>query len=408
MRRVLFVDDEPNVLQALQRMLRSQRGEWEMSFAQGGDAALAMLAAAPFDVVVSDMRMPGMDGPSLLGRVQEEFPQVIRIILSGHADLSSAFRAVPIAHQFLGKPCDPSTLRVSIERACRLQSVLSDDALRRTVGSMGALPALPRTYTALTDALGDADVSLDRVAKLIEQDVAIAAKILQLVNSSFFGLARNVTNIQTAVSYLGTNILKNLVLSLGVFRSFEQKELVAGFSVDEFQNHAYLTAKIAQTLPTVKYLSDMTGLAALLHDVGKLVLAARMPDYLARVLAQARERQRPIFEIEQELSGVTHAEIGAYLLGLWGLPSPIVEAVAHHHAPGRVPQQGMDALAAVHLANVLALECRAASTAECGLVQPTLDETLVDALGVTDRLPEWRVMAHDVGETLGASMCRAS
>ncbi|MGH9351735.1 MAG: HDOD domain-containing protein [Terriglobia bacterium] len=400
MRHILFVDDEANVLQGLQRSLRSQRGEWEMSFAQGGEAALAMMEATPFDVIVSDMRMPGIDGAALLGQVRERFPEVIRIVLSGHADLNSAFRAVPIAHQFLAKPCDPSTLRVSIERACRLQSALNNDALRRTVGSMRELPALPRTYVALTEALGSPDVSLDQVARIVEQDVAIAAKILQLVNSSFFGLSRDVSNIQTAVSYLGTDILKSLVLSLGVFRAFEQREFIAGFSVEEFQSHAYLTAKIAEALPTVKYLADATALAALVHDVGKLILAAQMPAYLARVLSEARERQRPAFEIEMELTGVTHAEIGAYLLGLWGLPSAIVEAVAHHHAPGRVPQQGMDALASVHIANVLALECRASPDDEHSLMTPTLDKTFIGALGVADRLPEWRAMAQEIDRNL--------
>ncbi|HEV2416659.1 MAG TPA: response regulator [Terriglobia bacterium] len=400
MRHILFVDDEMNVLQGLQRSLRSQRGEWAMSFAQGGDAALAMMEATPFDVIVSDMKMPGVDGAALLGQVRERFPSVVRIILSGHADLNAAFRAAPIAHQFLAKPCDASTLRVSIERACRLESVLNNDALRRAVGSMRELPALPRTYVALTKALQSPDVSLDQVAGIVGQDVAIAAKILQLVNSAFFGLARDVTNIHTAVSYLGTDILKSLVLSIGVFRAFERRELVADFSVEEFQRHAYLTAKIAASLPTVKYLAEATSLAALLHDVGKLVLAAQMPAYLARVLVEARERQRPAFAIEMEISGVTHAEIGAYLLGLWGLPSAIVEAVAHHHTPRRVPPQGMDALASVHLANILALECRAPETAARGLVTPAFDYAFIDALGVRDRLPEWRAMAQEIGQNL--------
>ncbi|MGH9343498.1 MAG: HDOD domain-containing protein [Terriglobia bacterium] len=400
MRHILFVDDDPSVLQGLQRSLRSQRGEWEMSFAQEGDAALAMMEATPFDVIVSDMKMPGIDGATLLGRARERFPEVIRIILSEHADLNAAFRAAPIAHQFLVKPCDASTLRVSIERACRLQNVLNNDALRRTVGSMHELPALPRTYVALTEALENPDVSLDQVAKIVEQDVAIAAKILQLVNSSFFGLSRDVTNIQTAVSYLGTDNLKSLVLSFGVFRAFEQRELSADFSVEDFQSHAYLTAKIAESLPTVKYLADATALAALLHDVGKLVLAAQMPDYFARVLSEARERERPAFEIELELAGVTHAEIGAYLLGLWGLPSAIVEAVAHHHAPGRVPQQGIDALASVHIAHALALECRASPATRLSPVTPAFDNAFIDALGVADRLPEWRAMAQEIDQNL--------
>jgi HD-like signal output (HDOD) protein len=300
----------------------------------------------------------------------------------------------------LGNPCDPSTLRVSIERACRLKTVLSNDSLRRTVGSMRELPALPRTYIALTEALGEADVALDRVAKIVEQDVALAAKILQLVNSAFFGLSRDVTNVRTAVSYLGTDILKSLVLSLGVFRAFEEAELVQGFSIEQFQTHAYLTAKIAQALPSVKYLGDATALAALLHDVGKLILAAKMPGHLTRVLKEARERGRPVYEVEEEVTGVTHAEIGAYLLGLWGLPWAVVEAVAHHHVPSRVPGQGLDALASVHIANILALECDTPPAAEAGLVQPAFDMAFIDSLGVGERLPEWRAMAQEINQSL--------
>lgn len=395
MRRILFVDDEPNVLHGLQRMLRSQRNEWEMSFAQGGEAALAVMAAAPFDVIVSDMRMSGMDGAALLAEVRERFPDVIRIILSGHADRNAAFRAVPVAHQFLGKPCDSSTLRVAIERACGLQTVLNDEVLRRTVGSIRQLPALPRTYVALTEALEGEDVSLDRVAKIVEQDVAIAAKILQLVNSAFFGLSRDVTNVRTAVSYLGIDILKSLVLSFGIFRAFENAGPVPGFSIEQFQDHAHLTAKIAAELPTVKYLEDATALAALLHDVGKLILASEMPARFAQVLETARERLQPVHEIEREILGVTHAEMGAYLLGLWGLPWTVVEAVAHHHVPGRVPQQGLDALATVHIANLLALECTAAPAGDNSVVQQTIDSSYLDSLGVHELLPKWRTMAQD-------------
>lgn len=402
MRKILFVDDDPNVLQGLRRMLHSQRDGWEVAFAQGGEMALAMLDAAPFDVVVSDMRMPGMDGAALLACIREKYPETIRFILSGHSDQNAALRAVAVAHQFLAKPCEPATLRVAIERACGLKAVLSDPSLCRTVGSMRELPAMPRTYLDLTKALGDADVSLDQVAKIVEQDVAVAAKLLQLVNSAFFGLSREVTNVRMAVSYLGVDVLKSLVLTIGVFRSFEDASAVHGFSVDRFQGHAYLTAKIASALPTPAHLKDMTSLAALLHDVGKLVLAARMPAHFARVLGVAGQQGRPVYEVEQDLMGVTHAEIGAYLLGLWGLPWPVVEAVAHHHVPGRVPEQGLDALAAVHLANVLALECGAPVSAEDHRATPAFDPAYIESLGVTDQLPEWRALASEISHNLGS------
>lgn len=396
MTKILFVDDDPNILQGLRRILHSEHYHWEVCFAQGGDAALAMLDAAPVDVIVSDMRMPGMDGAALLTCVHEKYPEIIRFILSGHHDLSASYRAAPVAHQFLGKPCEPSALKAAIDRACRLKAVLSDESLCRIVGSMRKLPPLPRTYLELTKVLGAPDVSLDRVARVIEQDVAMAAKLLQLVNSAFFGLSREMTNVRTAVSYLGLDVLKSLVLSIGVFRSFENAAMAQVFAAEQFQRHAHLTAKIAQELPTTKHLKDATWLAALLHDVGKLVLAAKMPAYFTRNLMMAQEQSRPLFEVEQELMGVTHAEIGAYLLGLWGLPWVVVEAVAHHHSPARVPEQGLDAVAAVYIANILALECAATGPAEVTLIQPTLDEEYLDSLGVLSQLAEWRAAAQEI------------
>ena len=204
MRRVLFVDDDQQVLEGLQRVLRSNRQEWEMAFAQGGEAALAVLDCSPFDVVIiSDMRMPGMDGAELLEKVRERHPQVVRIILSGYVDLQATFRAVPVAHQFLLKPCDAGMLRVAIERACSLQSILHDAALARTVGTLGELPSRSAClHGTLPGRCRIPDVSLQDVAAIVEQDVAIAAKVLQQRDSAFFGLAQNVTSLQRAVTYL--------------------------------------------------------------------------------------------------------------------------------------------------------------------------------------------------------------
>jgi DNA-binding NarL/FixJ family response regulator len=188
-----------------------------MAFALGGEAALTLLAATPFDVVVSDMRMPRMDGAALLKTVCERFPSVVRIILSSQKELEGAFRAVPVAHQFLLKPCDPHMLRVAIERATSLSDVLSNKMLASLVGSVKDLPVLPRTYMALREKLSDPDASSKDIVKLVEQDVAISAKILQLVNSALFGLPREVSTVLTAVNFLGLDMVHNLVLYAEVF-----------------------------------------------------------------------------------------------------------------------------------------------------------------------------------------------
>jgi HD-like signal output (HDOD) protein/CheY-like chemotaxis protein len=396
MRRVLFVDDEPKILEGLQRMLRAQRHEWEMAFAPGGEAALALMAASPFDVIVSDMRMPGMDGAKLLARVRELHPHVVRIVLSGHTSLSTALRAVPVAHQFLAKPCDTATLRVAIERACHLKALLSDDSIRRTVGALRDLPSLPRTYDALTQALADPDTSLRKIAGIVEQDVGISAKVLQLVNSAFFGVAHSITNIEHAVIYLGINTLKSLTLSVEIFRVFEPKTPLPGFSLERLERHARLAAHISARLPVPKHLADIPMVAGMLHDVGKLILAWKLRERFTKLLAQAAEEHCPLYKVEEREYGFSHAEIGAYLLGLWGLPYILVEAVALHHGPNRVPHQNFDAVSAVYVANLLAHELEAPSS-EVSLKDDTeTHREELAALGVDPDLAAWRAMAAQI------------
>ncbi len=396
MRRVLFVDDEPRVLDGLRRMLRPQRHEWEMAFAPGGEAALALIEAAPFDVIVSDMRMPGIDGATLLCRVREKYPQMVRIVLSGHTELSTALRVVPVAHQFLAKPCDPEMLRVAIERACHLKALLSDDSIRRTVTALGDLPSLPRTYDALTRAMGDPDTSLQKIAKIIEQDVGVSAKVLQLVNSAFFGIAHPIANIQSAVAYLGISTLKNLVLSVEIFRAFKPVRELPGFCLEKLHHHAQLTAHIAARLPVPKHLADIAVVAGLLHDVGKLILAWKLSGHFEDVLAEAIGAQCPLFEVEERADGFSHAEVGAYLLGLWGIPYSVVEGVALHHGPNRVPHQHFDAVSAVYVANLLAHELEQSSSS--GPAVYDLDKYREEfvKLGAAEMLPEWREMAAEV------------
>ncbi len=159
-----------------------------------------------------------------------------------------------------------------------------------------------------------------------------------------------------AASFLGLEVVKNLVLSLGVFKAFENLPAIAEFSLEEMQAHSRLTAAIAQRLGLSKEAQDAAVVASLLHDIGKLVLAYKMPNRFARLLASAKSEQRPLYRIEEELWGITHAEVGAYLLGLWGLPIQVTEAIAYHHTPSAVPHRGFDAISAVYIANLLAHE----------------------------------------------------
>jgi HD-like signal output (HDOD) protein len=400
MKRVLFVDDEGKALEDLKIMLQVQEFPWEAAYASSGKSALDLMAEKPFDVIVSDIRMPEMDGAALLKIVCERFPGAVRIVVCSQEEMNGALRAVPVAHQFLLKPCDPHMLRVSVERATSLSDVLSNKMLASIVGSVKDLPVLPRTFMALREKLADPNASVKEVVKLVEQDISIAAKILQLVNSAFFGLPREISTMNTAVSYLGIDMLQNLVLSAEVFRVFENAAKLPGFSFEELHEHSQLTAKIASHIPVPAAVHSAAVVAGLLHDVGKLVLATRSPKHFARALEGAAEEKRPLFAVEQELMGVSHAEVGAYLLGIWGLPCPVVEAVAHHHHPERVPQDTLDAVAVVHVANYLAHENPVRPRAEgdsdsYSYLKP--DPEYLENLGLTDQISAWNEYAETAG-----------
>lgn len=326
--RVLFVDDEQRVLDGLRHGLRGRRKQWDMVFVASGSAALEHLATGPFDVVVSDMRMPRMDGAELLARVSNLHPQTVRIVLSGHMDEGAASRAAQVAHRFLAKPCDISLLDMTIARTLEMRHILAAPAIRACIGGMGTLPSPPKTCMALHRALED-DAPVKQVADIVETDVAMASKVLQLVNSSFFGVPRKLANVSQAVAYLGLNSLRNLVVAQSMFQSFEARD---ARRLERMQQRALLSARIARGLLPDKKQSELACTAALLHDVGILPFQARLADEYSLVRELAVSRRVCLEICEREFFATSHAEVGAYLLGLWGLPFEVIEAVAAHHS----------------------------------------------------------------------------
>ncbi|MEM7307410.1 MAG: response regulator [Planctomycetota bacterium] len=385
MRRILFVDDEARILDGLRRMLRSVRKEWDMHFAESGAQALAMLEAdGSFDVVVSDMRMPGMDGAELLTQVQERSPATVRILLSGHAELELAMRSSTCAHQFLAKPCDSDHLKQVVTRSYTLH-----ERLRDVVGKLRSLPALPAAFTELTAAMQDEEVTIDAVADIVVKDTAIAAKVLQLVNSSFFGVARRVDSLRDAVSFLGLANLKTLVLTYGLVQELDPAKVAPGYDFEAEQAHALAVANLARRmLAEDRKLSEQAFLAGMLHDVGRLVLACNLPDLFERVERLQQTARVPAHDLERRALGITHADIGAYLLGIWGMPDTIVEVASLHNEPGAVGAgRSFDPLLAVHVADALLHEIADPDG-------PVLLETaLLTELNLDGRLAEWRELA---------------
>jgi HD-like signal output (HDOD) protein len=394
MKRVLFVDDDREEFDFLARGIAKSQGHFEIDYSASGEEALDRLAAENFEVIISSTRTTGMNGGELLQKVYERYPAMVRILLASQQEMEHALRAVPVAHQFLLKPCDPTMARIAVERATNLSKILNNKMLANLVGTVKDLPVLPKTYFALRKKLQDPEVAMTEVVSVVEQDVAISAKIFQLVNSAFFGLPFEVSSIKTAVSFLGVQMLQNLVLAAEVFSMIRDTAPLPGFSFEELQAHSQLAAKIAIRLPAAPHTRDIAVMAALVHDVGKLVLATRSPRHFARAVDEAAQEQVPLFAAELRLMGVTHAEVGAYLLGIWGLPSPVVEAVAQHHTPNlALPHDVLDAVGIVHISNILAHEAIQRPGHGAGFPTQAVDPAYLDGLGIGGAYGDWREMA---------------
>ena len=353
--RLLFVDDEPMVLKGLQRSLRRMHGQWDMVFVAGGREALNALKARTFDVVVSDMRMPEMDGAQLLAIVKKDFPHMVRIILSGQLDREMTLQSVRLAHQHLAKPCDADVLKEALAKTFALNRILGHEGLKKVVAQIDALPSMPTSCMAVMDEVQTPEASIQKVADIIARDLGMAAKILQMVNSAFFGLRRRVTDIRDAVMLLGLDVIQSLVLSVNVFAAFDRDKL-ALVDLEGLWTHSLAVAGYAKQIMQVAGQSREMGnaafIAGMLHDIGKLILAVNFGPAYQAFLQTSPDDEQPEWVREQAVFGASHSEIGAYLMGLWGLEYTLLTAIAFHHNPAQSQVGTLSPLAAVHLANL--------------------------------------------------------
>jgi HD-like signal output (HDOD) protein len=318
-----------------------------------GDEAIAALEQQHFDLVVSDVRMPGMDGGQLLTVVKQRWPTSMRIIVSGYSDPVQAVRLTSLAHQYVAKPCDGRELENIIERCFHLQELLGQEALRKVVGRIGKLPAMPKTYGLLQSALAQPTVTAAEIGDIVNADAAIASKVLQITNSAFFRLRKPMVRIKDAVTYLGFATVRNLVLSAEIFSQWQAPKGLGDVDPDRLQTHAQSAAAACKALAGGRASPDDAWLAGLLHDIGYWILIQECPKELARAIELARSDGLPLLECERRITGATHAEIGAYLLGLWGLPYAIVEAVALHHTPKAIAPHSYDLVSALAISHSL-------------------------------------------------------
>lgn len=367
---VLFVDDDPVVLSVLEAALRRQAPAWTLDFAGNGTDALRKMEAAPRDAIVVDLYMPEMDGATLLEAIERRWPTTLRVILSGHTDRDAILRSMRHAHQFLGKPPRAETLVALLERLRGMQSQLQWPQIRETLSRTRDLPPAPTTYLQLMRLLRQPECSADKVTAIVERDPAVAAKVLRLANSAYFRRSQPVRSIAAAIVRLGLSALVTLVLSAETFPE----------TTDEHQRLADMRARSLLACLVATHIApgdidrDAAASAALLADIGPLLLG-----HLIQSLPQL-----PAPELRQ-----LQAQVGADLLGLWGLPDAIVVAVAHQLRPAAVEPDRFDVTATVHVATALARS-----------EEP--DAEYLAELGVADRLPRWQHVAGSLRRDAGA------
>lgn len=393
--KLLFVDSDSKVLDGHRRLLKALRPDWVVRFASSGREAMQTATQMRPDVLVTELSMPTDNGVDLLKAVQKMQPEAIRIVLSSEPDAQAetVLRATQSAHRFLVKPCKGEVLIAHIEQAAELRKILSSHELREIIGGIPYLPSLPTLYHELVAALESPLIAVADIGDIIARDVSMTGRVLHLVNSAFFGLPRQVSNPREAAVMLGINVLKSLVLYVKLFFAAPDS-IIPGLSLDELWAHSSMTARfsrdIAKDLGASGRVQEDAFLAGMLHDVGKLLLLDQ-PNYLRRVARmQSSEENISFAEAEYKEFGASHAELGGYLLGLWGLADLVVEAVACHHRPSQISGELSPVLLSTHLANFLLIK----QSGE----EICFDEKILEKPEIKKMLPIWKSQAKRIYE----------
>lgn len=387
-RRVLLVSGEPSRFASLGESGRTY-GDWDVVFAGGPGPALAEVGRAPVDALVLDGRLPQASRTSLLADVRNAHPLVARLVVWDHARSDkrpSPVGVVEVAGSTVAE------LATQIERSCRLQEVVGSDAVREVVGRIDQLPAVSRTCWQLMQAISNPDVGLEEVARLVESDPAISLKVLQLVNSALFGLARRTASIREAVRYLGVELLRVLVLTANLFSAAKENQ-PRGLSMEVFQSYSIRMARLTRKLVADPSLSGDAFTAGFVHDIGKVIIALKRPVEFEQIVARVGQDGESQHAVEVELLSVSHTDVGAYFLDNWSIPFLVVEATAFHHDPDRAVGSAQKVLAALHAADALT------GIVYCGEPEERLNMAFIERVGLAGELPRWRSLVEEDGVT---------
>ena len=365
---VLFVDDNLAGLEAL-REVYAACDDWETSFAPGGGAALEVMEDRPVDAVVASSRLAGMSAANFLRLTKLHYPRTVRLALSNPGDRGAMLSTLPVATQCLSRSCGVEVLGKVVERTTRLHSKLFNEATQQMVARIGTLPSLPSNLVALDAALANEDCSLGQIADIMSSDVAMVSKVLQLVNSSFFGLRTKIHDLRQAVAYLGVETLRDFAMAGAVFRAFTPSPVLPDGWLASFNAHSLAVADITGRLVRTSLAQCEASVAGMLHGVGELVVAERAPAKLTAIASEVPAGTSPD-EAETHHIGSTYPVIGGYLLSQWGIGYHIVEAVTCQRDPWAGPARDAELCDVVRVADHLASQERAAEEAPAAGAPP--------------------------------------
>jgi putative nucleotidyltransferase with HDIG domain len=373
-------------------------GDWNVVQAAHPEEALEAMAKQPFDVLVTDA-----SSQPFLDEVKNRFPRTVRILGYDAARLDRSLKSAGDVHQYVPQQCRSDTLLSAIQRARLLNTWMSVPAMQQLFAQMHTLPSVPVVYLQLMQKLESLEVTAEEIGALIAQDPLLTAKLLQLVNSAYFGLGHNIVSPDEAVTYVGLERARALLVLIHTFSSYESSPAVA-LNTEALRRHSMITAVLARQLSREESKNtrnaEIAFTGGVLHDLGKLILAVNLPEDFHRVQPVARENHISVHAAEKELFGANHAEIGACILGTWGLPSEIVEAIAFHHEPGPHFWDAFGPVTAVHVANVMAHEL---APDPSGGPAPKLDLAYLDRLNLTPRVDEWREICRQAAGSFNNS-----
>lgn len=363
--------------------------QWALTTVQTGAEAKSLIASQPVDIIVVDHTLPDMTGLVLLNWIHERFPRVLRLIAVTEEDREEVLEHIVGQHHFLIKPLDPSILVDTTARVAALNRVLPNVKLQALAERIRAFPPLPTLYLKVMKELRTSDFSADRVGEMIEQDLGMTTRLLQVVNSSFFGVPRRIASPMEAVNLLGGEAIKVLLISIHVFLKHDKVKPLY-FSIHQVWQHSVAVARGARQIVLKETRDEKLAhdayAAGLLHDIGKLVLADNFEVEYNQVQKTARTESRPLWEVEKEVFGVSHAELGAFLLGRWGMPISLLEPIALHHQPKLSRDREFSVLSAVHVANALHREPNASKES---VLARSLDIDYLERLDLEERIESW-------------------